>query len=102
MSKRYTPPKDHEPEGQEFGKPWRVPVGTTFIVSGAMVRSIIDQKRSRGMVAVDLGGKWNHAAEDTLALIIDRDTAKEIAAYLTEAVAAAEHDEIEWKRQTKS
>lgn len=99
---RYTAPKDRNPEGDDFGKPWAAPIGTMFNVNGAEVRSIIglDQRKNTAqpLVIVDADGKWNRGAKDTLVLSMPPGVAREIAAYLTEAADAAERDLAVWKK----
>lgn len=90
------PREGSEPEGRGFGRPYKVPVGTTFLAEGAFVRSVIDVRGRQGIVAVDLAGKWNHAARDTLAVMLRAEVAEELSGYLSTAAAAARSDWQEW------
>ena len=49
-------------------------------------------------VGVDLAGKWNHGAQDTLSLIVHPDIAREWARDLLAAADAAEADERKVRR----
>lgn len=92
------PREGSEPEGAGFGKPWVPAPGVTFLVFGAYTRSIIDPDKNEGLVAVDLEGKWNHGAIDTLSCIISKEVAWELAAFLAQAVQAATKDEERWRK----
>lgn len=83
-----------EPDGPGFGRPWVATPGATFIADGAFVRSVVAATSPpRGLVAMDLPGRWNRAAKDTLSVIISPETAEELGAFLTEAAGAARRDE---------
>lgn len=77
-------------------QPWVPQIGVTFIATGALVRSLIDLTKGRegnGLVGIDVAGKWNHAAKDTLSIITDSDVAEEWGHYLIEAAQAARKDQ---------
>lgn len=96
MTDRMQPPEGSEPEGPGFGKPWVPQVGVTFMASGALVRSLIDMtagQEGNGLVAMDVAGKWNHAAADTLSIITHPDVAEEWGHYLIDCAAAARKDQ---------
>lgn len=88
------PPKGSEPEGRGFGKPYRPQPGVTFLAYGAFVRSLVsvEPPPPTGLVAVDVEGKWNHGAHDTLSLIVDPEVAREWGRYLIEGADKAEQD----------
>lgn len=105
MGERYTPPKQHHPDGDGFGKAYVPAKGATFLIFGAEAKSIVALtfgEETKGRVAIDLGGKWNHAAEDTLSCIANPETAREMAEALIEAADAAEQDERAWKAGRRS
>ena len=94
-NERMGPPEGSEPEGHGFGKPWVPQVGVTFIATGALVRSLVDLTKGRegeGLVGIDVAGKWNHAAKDTLSIITDPEVAEEWGHFLIEAALAARKD----------
>jgi hypothetical protein len=49
---------------------------------------------------MDVKGKWNHGAEDTLSMIASPDTIREWADAMLEAADAAERDEAQVKRES--
>jgi hypothetical protein len=79
---RVQPPEGSEPEGAGFGKPWVPQASVTFLAFGAYVRSIVrtEPPPARGLVGMDVPGKWNHGAKDTLSLIVRPEVAREWAA----------------------
>jgi len=91
---RAEPPEGSEPDGPGFGKPWVPRPGVTFLAKGAVVRSALDLTKGRvdGIVAMDVLGKWNHAAADTLSIICHPGVAREWGQYLIEAADAADAD----------
>jgi hypothetical protein len=96
---RMQPPEGSEPEGAGFGKPWAPQPGVTFLAAGAFVRSLIDQTKGReghGLVGVDVQGKWNHGAADTLSLIVSPDIAEEWGQCLIDGAKAARVDQVRW------
>jgi hypothetical protein len=95
------PPEGSEPEGPGWMKPWRPQPGVTFLAFGAYTRSLVavEPPPPRGLVGVDVQGKWNHGAKDTLSLIVVAHTAREWGAALIEAADAAERDEATVKRR---
>lgn len=103
MSGRYTAPKRRRPDGDGFGKPYVPDPGVTFLIHGAEVSSVLGFNKTRGVeepqatVAIDMGGKWNHGAKDTLTAFCHPDIAREMAQALLEAADAAERDVITWK-----
>jgi hypothetical protein len=99
---RTQPPEGSEPEGPGFGKPWVPRPGVTFVASGAYVRSLIDLtegREGRALIGMDVTGKWNHAAPDTLSIVVSPDVALEWAEYIIEAHAACEADERRWRAE---
>jgi hypothetical protein len=101
MTSRMDPPEGSEPEGADMGKPWVPRPGVTFLAEGAYVRSIVavQPPPPRGLVGIDVAGKWNHGAKDTLSLITSPDTAREWGQALLEAADAAERDEAQVRRE---
>jgi hypothetical protein len=92
----HTEPREgSEPEGPDFGKPYLAAVGTTFVYGGSYVCTAIDVTNRRAMVILNVQGKWNHGAEDTLTIFLTADAAKELAPSLTEA---AETCPADWRR----
>ncbi len=78
-----------------MGKPWVPRPGVTFLASGAYTRSLVavEPPPPRGLVGVDLTGKWNHGAEDPLSLIVYPDVAEEWGTDLIAAAGGARRDE---------
>lgn len=95
------PPEGSEPEGQGVGKPWVPRPGVTFLAFGALVRSLLDQTKGHegsGLVGVDVQGKWNHGAHDTLSIIVRPDVAEEWGRFLLEGAAAARLDQERYRK----
>ena len=97
---RAEPRPGSEPEGAGYGKEWVPAPGVTFLAEGAFVRSVLDATQGRwiGIVAMDVEGKWNHGAKDTLSILMHRDVAAEWGRYLVDAALAAAHDEERARR----
>jgi hypothetical protein len=95
VTERMEPPEGSEPDGPGWLKAWRPQPGVTFLAAGAYTRSLvaIDPPPPRGLVGVDVEGRWNHGGEDKLSLIVHPDTAREWGEALIEAADAAERDE---------
>ena len=96
MVMRMEPPEGSEPDGPGPGNVWVPQVGVTFIATGAYVRSLLDMTSGRegqGLVGIDVAGKWNHAAKDTLSIITTPDMAEEWGRFLIEVAAAAREDQ---------
>ena len=92
---RLEPIEGSEPEGTGFGKPWVPQIGVTFLANGALVRSLLDLTEGHereGLVGMDVTGKWNHAAEDTLSIIAHPDVAEEWGRFLIAGAEAARKD----------
>jgi hypothetical protein len=100
-TERMKPPEGSEPEGPGMGKPWVPQPGVTFLVFGAYTRSLvaIEPPPPRGLVGVDVKGKWNHGAEDTLSLLVSPEVAEEWGADLRDGARAARRDEAKVRRQ---
>jgi hypothetical protein len=98
---RATPAEGSEPEGPGFGKPWRAQPGVTFLAEGAFVRTIIELEPGppQGLVAIDVQGKWNHGARDTLSIICHPEVATEWGAFLGEAAKTAPADAERYIRE---
>jgi hypothetical protein len=72
----------------------------TFLAEGAFVRSLIDlteDHRGLGLVGIDVQGKWNHGARDTLSMICHPEVAEEWGRFLLEAAAAARKDQRRYR-----
>jgi hypothetical protein len=98
VTERAEPAPGSEPEGGGFGKPWVAQPGVTFLAESAFVRSVVDVgSGGQGLVAIDVQGKWNHGARDTLSIICHPDVAKEWADFLVHAAHAAPRDAARWR-----
>lgn len=96
---RMEPPANAEGIDPELGRVWRPQPGVTFLAASAYVRTFIEIEPGpvRGMVGMDIAGKWNHGAKDTLSAICHRDTAEEWGRFLIEAAHQAPLDEAAFK-----
>lgn len=100
---RMQAPEGSEPEGAGIGKPWVPRPGVTFLAQGAFVRSLIDQTKGHegeGLVGVDVQGKWNHGAKDTLSMIVHPDVAEEWGQFLIDGAKAARADQARYGRRS--
>jgi hypothetical protein len=93
-AERMTPPEGSEINAEGFGTLWAPQPGVTFLGSGALTRSIVGVSPPpvHGLVGVDLKGKWNHGAADTLSLIVNPGVAQEWGNDLLDAAAQAPLD----------
>lgn len=100
-SERAQPGPGATPEGEGWLKPWVPQPGVTFLAEGASVRSLValEPPPARGIVGVDVPGKWNHGARDNLSLICHADVAEEWGRYLVDAAGAARRDETAYREQ---
>jgi hypothetical protein len=98
---RMGPVPGSEPEGSGFSKTWVPQPGVTFLANSAFVRSIIELEPGpvHGLVAIDIEGKWNHGAHDTLSIITSPEVAKEWAEFMIEAASAAPGDAERYIRE---
>jgi len=99
VSEGVGPRPGSEPEGPGFSKPYLAGVGTTFLFGGAYVRTVIDVANERGLVVLDIQGRWNHGARDTLTLFLTADGAKEVGPMLVEAAEACPGDWERYRRE---
>jgi hypothetical protein len=88
-----------EPEGGGFGKPWVPQPGVTFLVEGAYVRSLVDITTGpKGLVGVDVQGKWNHGAKDTLSILVHPEVAEQWGEWMMKGAAGAREDEAVYRQ----
>lgn len=99
LPNRMRAPIGSEPQGGGFGKPWAPQPGVTFLAAGALVRTVIEVEPGppQALLAVDVEGKWNHGAKDTLSMLVLPDVALEWATFMVECVAACPGDEARYK-----
>lgn len=100
---RMTAPAGSTPEGEGWGKPWRPQPGVTFLAFGALTRTFIETEPGpvQGMAGIDLTGKWNHGAADTLSIICHASVAEEWGRDLQEVGIQAPLDAVEYLRRLR-